>query len=38
MRAAGVRQRMVDARLAARAYARQHGEDPAEIRDWSWGG
>jgi xylulose-5-phosphate/fructose-6-phosphate phosphoketolase len=27
---------MVDARAAARAYTREHGEDPAEIRDWTW--
>jgi xylulose-5-phosphate/fructose-6-phosphate phosphoketolase len=27
---------MVDARLRARTYTRQHGEDPAEIRDWTW--
>jgi xylulose-5-phosphate/fructose-6-phosphate phosphoketolase len=38
MRAATVRQRMVDARLAARAYARANGEDQPEIRDWSWPG
>nr|WP_261553845.1 hypothetical protein [Frankia tisae] len=35
-RAAHVRQRMVDARLAARAYTREHGEDDPEIRDWTW--
>jgi xylulose-5-phosphate/fructose-6-phosphate phosphoketolase len=35
-RAAGLRQRMVDARLAARAYTRQHGEDAPEIADWTW--
>ena len=34
--AAGLRQQMVDARLAARQYTRGHGEDPAEIRDWTW--
>jgi xylulose-5-phosphate/fructose-6-phosphate phosphoketolase len=33
---AALRQDLVDARLAARAYAREHGEDPAEIRDWTW--
>jgi xylulose-5-phosphate/fructose-6-phosphate phosphoketolase len=27
---------MVDARIEARAYARQHGDDPPEIRDWTW--
>jgi xylulose-5-phosphate/fructose-6-phosphate phosphoketolase len=37
-RAAALRQRMVDARHVARAYAYEHGEDPAEIRDWTWPG
>jgi xylulose-5-phosphate/fructose-6-phosphate phosphoketolase len=37
-RAAALRQRMVDARLVARAFAYEHGEDPAEIRDWTWPG
>jgi xylulose-5-phosphate/fructose-6-phosphate phosphoketolase len=27
---------MVDARLAARAYTRTHGEDDPRIRDWAW--
>jgi xylulose-5-phosphate/fructose-6-phosphate phosphoketolase len=31
-----LRQEMADARLRARAYGREHGEDPPEIRDWSW--
>jgi xylulose-5-phosphate/fructose-6-phosphate phosphoketolase len=35
-RVAHLRQEMVDARLRARAYTREHGEDPAEIRDWVW--
>ena len=35
-RAAGLRQRMQDARLEARAYTRQFGEDPVEVRDWTW--
>ncbi|HMD45293.1 MAG TPA: phosphoketolase family protein [Acidimicrobiales bacterium] len=35
-RAAEVRQDMEDARLAARAYTRQHGEDPPEISGWTW--
>ncbi len=35
-RAAGLRQQMVDARLAARAYTREHGEDAPEVRDWTW--
>ena len=34
--AAGLRQRMADARLAARLYTREHGEDPAEITGWTW--
>jgi hypothetical protein len=29
---------MVDARHVARAYAFEQGEDPAEIRDWTWPG
>ncbi|PFG42279.1 xylulose-5-phosphate/fructose-6-phosphate phosphoketolase [Isoptericola jiangsuensis] len=33
---AGLRQRMVDARLAARQYTREHGEDVPEVRDWVW--
>ncbi|MFF5205759.1 phosphoketolase [Streptosporangium sp. NPDC000396] len=36
VKAAHVRQRMADARLRARAHTREHGEDPAEIRDWTW--
>ena len=35
-RAASVRQHLEDERLRARAYAREYGEDPAEIRDWRW--
>jgi xylulose-5-phosphate/fructose-6-phosphate phosphoketolase len=35
-RAAALRQQMVDARVEARAHAREHGDDPAEIRDWTW--
>ena len=34
--AAGVRQAMVDARFAARAYTRQHGEDHPDVSDWRW--
>ena len=34
--AAQLRQEMVDARLRARAYTREHGEDDPAIRDWSW--
>jgi xylulose-5-phosphate/fructose-6-phosphate phosphoketolase len=33
---AGVRQQMVDARVAAHQYTRDHGEDMPEVRDWSW--
>src|SRR5438067_368286 len=33
-----LRQEMVDARLRARAYGRTNGEDPPEIRDWTWPG
>lgn len=35
-RAAGLRQEMVDARLAARSYTRQHGEDDPAISGWTW--
>jgi xylulose-5-phosphate/fructose-6-phosphate phosphoketolase len=35
-RAAGLRQHLVDERLRARAHAYEHGEDPPEIRDWTW--
>ena len=38
VRAAGLRQEMVDRRLRARAYTREHGEDDPEIRDWTWPG
>ena len=34
--AAHLRQRMVDARLQARAYTRAHGEDDPAITDWTW--
>lgn len=33
---AGLRQKMVDARLRAREYTREHGEDIPEVRDWVW--
>ncbi|WP_431837767.1 phosphoketolase family protein [Cellulomonas sp. Y8] len=33
---AGLRQRMVDARLRAHDYTRKHGEDLPEVRDWVW--
>jgi len=35
-RYAGLRQRMLDARLRARAYTRDHGEDIPEVADWTW--
>ena len=35
-RAAHLRQEMVDTRLRARAYTREHGDDPPEVRDWTW--
>ena len=37
-RAAGLRQQMVDARLHARAYTREFGEDSPEVRNWTWTG
>jgi xylulose-5-phosphate/fructose-6-phosphate phosphoketolase len=37
-RAAALRQQMSDARLAARAYTRQHGEDDPAIAGWTWPG
>jgi xylulose-5-phosphate/fructose-6-phosphate phosphoketolase len=33
-----LRQEMIDSRLRARAYGREHGEDPPDIRDWAWPG
>jgi xylulose-5-phosphate/fructose-6-phosphate phosphoketolase len=30
------RQEMVDRRLAAREYTREHGDDVPEVRDWVW--
>jgi xylulose-5-phosphate/fructose-6-phosphate phosphoketolase len=35
-RAAGLRQEMVDARLAARAWTREHGADIPEVANWTW--
>jgi xylulose-5-phosphate/fructose-6-phosphate phosphoketolase len=35
-RAGHVRQRMADARVHARAWTREHGEDLPEVRDWVW--
>jgi len=34
--AAHLRQEMLDARLRARAYTREYGEDDPEISDWTW--
>jgi len=34
--AAALRQDMIDARLDARRYGREHGEDPPEISGWRW--
>jgi len=35
-RAAEVRQHMVDRRLEVRAYTRDVGDDPPDVRDWVW--
>jgi xylulose-5-phosphate/fructose-6-phosphate phosphoketolase len=35
-RAAHLRQEMVDRRLTARAWTREHGDDDPAIRDWTW--
>ncbi len=35
-RAAELRQRMVDARVDARRYTREHGEDDPAITNWTW--
>jgi xylulose-5-phosphate/fructose-6-phosphate phosphoketolase len=35
-RAGHVRQLMADRRLECRAYTREFGEDPPEIRNWAW--
>jgi xylulose-5-phosphate/fructose-6-phosphate phosphoketolase len=35
---AGLRQELEDARLRARAYTREHGEDIPEVADWRWPG
>jgi len=37
-RAAALRQHMADERLRHRAYTREHGDDPADVRDWAWPG
>jgi xylulose-5-phosphate/fructose-6-phosphate phosphoketolase len=35
-RAGHLRQRMEDERLRHRAYTREHGDDPPDVRDWTW--
>jgi xylulose-5-phosphate/fructose-6-phosphate phosphoketolase len=35
-RAAHLRQEMVDERLRHRAYTRERGDDPPDVRDWTW--
>jgi xylulose-5-phosphate/fructose-6-phosphate phosphoketolase len=35
-RAAELRQEMVDERLRHRAYTREVGDDPPDVRDWTW--
>ncbi len=37
VRAAHLRQHMQDERMRCRAYTRENGEDPPDIRDWTWG-
>jgi xylulose-5-phosphate/fructose-6-phosphate phosphoketolase len=27
---------MVDTRIRHRAYTREHGDDPVDIREWTW--
>ena len=34
--AAHLREEMEEARLRARAYTREHGDDDPSIRDWLW--
>jgi xylulose-5-phosphate/fructose-6-phosphate phosphoketolase len=35
---AKLRQQMIDTRLQSQMYTRDHGEDPPEVRDWTWPG
>jgi xylulose-5-phosphate/fructose-6-phosphate phosphoketolase len=35
-RAAELRQELVDTRLRARVWTREHGDDQPELRDWTW--
>jgi xylulose-5-phosphate/fructose-6-phosphate phosphoketolase len=37
-RCAHLRQEMVDERLRHRAYTRAQGDDPPDVRDWTWPG
>jgi xylulose-5-phosphate/fructose-6-phosphate phosphoketolase len=37
-RAAALRQHFADERLRHRAYTREHGDDPPDVRDWRWPG
>ena len=37
-REAELRQEMQDARLRARQYTREHGEDIPEVAEWTWAG
>jgi xylulose-5-phosphate/fructose-6-phosphate phosphoketolase len=37
-RAAALRQDLVDARLRAREWTREHGEDIADVVEWTWAG
>jgi xylulose-5-phosphate/fructose-6-phosphate phosphoketolase len=36
MRAAGLRQEMVDTRIRARTWTREHGVDMPEVAEWQW--
>jgi xylulose-5-phosphate/fructose-6-phosphate phosphoketolase len=38
IRYAALRQEMADERLRHRAYTREHGDDPDDVRDWTWPG
>ncbi len=35
-RAAHLRQELEEERLRHRAYTREHGEDPSDVREWTW--
>ena len=35
-RAGGLRQEMSDLRVSHRRYTRDHGDDPADVKDWTW--